>query len=290
MSSGKFRLLQADDTQLFQTVTPIAAGDPVRIEVHADFDNDLAELRVFYGANLHSETPSETSGPVAAVFDGADVDEIRYGLTTGQANVPNFSVGAAAFADSDWIGPYGASTPTLVVDDSVHSHASESVALTQVHNLVVQDSIHSNSADVVALTQTHGLAVADSVHAHTSETPTFTQGHVLAGVADSFHAHTTEATDVRRVVVEGINADALLLGDVVDGANALFDTDTAWTGNTGSWSERFSMADPSGTVDGQQTVRVRARKTAALNPTMTVELWEDGVFVKTLLLDEVVTE
>jgi hypothetical protein len=109
LASGKLRLLQANDGQVYQTATALAAGDSFRVEVLADIPSSRVEMRMFTGANLHSTTPTETSGSLSCTYDGADVDEFRFGLTAGQADVPNFSMDDLAVANTGWIGPSGTS-------------------------------------------------------------------------------------------------------------------------------------------------------------------------------------
>jgi hypothetical protein len=193
MASGKFRLLQADDTQLFQTVTPIAAGDSVRIEVGVDFVNDTAELRVFYGANLHSTTPSETSGPVAAVFDGADVDEVRFGLTTGQANVPNFSMDDLAFSNLDWVGPSGTSGTNheQTITDPIGLLDSQSQQATLARS---RDDLIGITDPAVTQVAVYAQTITDTVGIADSETEdTQRPAGDLVGILDSITVVLTSA-------------------------------------------------------------------------------------------------
>lgn len=200
--------------------------------------------------------------------------------------------------------------------DAVHSHAVEAVSLTQVHILVVADAMHGHEVEAFALTQLHILAADDPLHSHASENIVLTQGHVLAGVSDAFHDHSTDAisltqvhtisglsdafhdhtadtTLVKPVTVMVLYADAHITGTIPSPSGALDEPDDTWTGDTGSsWDSRFSMEDvPVGAVlDGIQVVTVQARQGSAGTgtPTITVELWENGVYVKDLVVEEAV--
>jgi len=202
-----------------------------------------------------------------------------------------------ALAVDDSTHTHAIDSPALVVDlavaDSTHGHASDNVALTQVHALVVSDATHSHAVDNVELTGEGSLVVADAVHAHTADGAVLTQDHTLA-VDGSFHSHDTAATLVRPVTLATLYADGHITGTVTTPANALDITDDIWTTDTtASWASRFAMEDTpaSSVLDGTQTVTVLARQAPAGTgtPTITVELWEDGVFVKNLVVDELVT-
>lgn len=178
--------------------------------------------------------------------------------------------------------------------DSFHDHSVETFALTQGHVLALVDAFHDHAVDAVALAQDHSLVVVDAEHLHTVDVVTLAQDHFLAGLADCLHAHTVETTLVKLVTIATLYADAHLAGTVSTPANALNDPDDTWTTDTtASWASRFSMEDPPvGTVlDQLQTVSVQARKApvGSGTPTITVELWEDGVFVKNLVVDELVS-
>ncbi len=81
-------------------------------------------------------------------------------------------------------------------------------------------------------------------------------------------------------------ADMHIAGNIVNPDNALSATNGAWAGevNTAtSATSRYSMGDPSGTLSGIQTISVLARKGSnSKNPTVAVNLYENGIFVQAI--------
>ncbi len=96
---------------------------------------------------------------------------------------------------------------TLTVADATHSHAVDSVALTQANALVVSDATHAHAADTLALVQAHLLAVADAAHAHTADNADLTQANTLA-VAEAAHAHSADNVALTQAHILAV-ADAL---------------------------------------------------------------------------------
>ena len=75
-------------------------------------------------------------------------------------------------------------------------------------------------------------------------------------------------------------------------ANAHGAPDGTWTTNNGdseSWDCRWRLAVPSGPLTGTQNLTLLLRKSATGgngNPTVDIELWNDGSLVRTLLSAE----
>ncbi len=115
----------------------------------------------------------------------------------------------------------------LVLEDTVHSHTVDNVALTQKHTitiadtlhghtvdgnlvlvehktLVVQDATHGHTVDAVVLTQKHTLAVAYTLHGHTVGSLALTQKHTLV-VADTLHGHLSDNLDINQyMLLQGV--------------------------------------------------------------------------------------
>lgn len=155
--------------------------------------------------------------------------------------------------------------------------------------LDIAPAAHGHAAGSVTLNQSHVLAVSEATHAHSVDIARFILE--LSAVQDALHGHAISGGEVRNVRVDLVYADAHLVGTVASPANVLGAPNDTWSSNAAeSWDSRFSMADPSAPLDGLQTVSIEVRKDSGTgSPTITVELWENGVFVKTLVLDEVVT-
>ena len=82
-------------------------------------------------------------------------------------------------------------TITLTVQDSLHSHLADNVALTQANTLVVQESLHNHLADNIVLVQANILVVAEANHGHLADNVALIQANTLV-VQDSLHAHTVD--------------------------------------------------------------------------------------------------
>lgn len=101
---------------------------------------------------------------------GAQVAGASYIIqTTNTAQTVDFTG-----TDSDWSMAVGAfrskpASPTLTVGDSVHIHAADNVALTQLHTLTVGDSVHAHISDNAVVSQVSDLVPGDSYHAHTAD-------------------------------------------------------------------------------------------------------------------------
>lgn len=81
-------------------------------------------------------------------------------------------------------------------------------------------------------------------------------------------------------------ATSHLEGTFVNPNNAIGNTPETWAGvlndNT-SYTARWAMGDPAGSLSGTQTIRVRARKgTNSGHPTIQADLWEAGVHIQAL--------
>lgn len=127
----------------------------------------------------------------------------------------------------------------LVTQDSLHTHTSGNLALTQAHSLTVQDSAHTHTAQNVVLfftarasSRLHrgamfqfyddeelnrtefwasiaftDLTVQNAAHSHSAESFTLTQAHALS-VQNASHAHTAEnpaLTQVHSLAVADAN-------------------------------------------------------------------------------------
>jgi uncharacterized protein Veg len=79
----------------------------------------------------------------------------------------------------------------LVIQDALHAHATDGIALTQVHVLAIADGLHSHFGDSLVLTQLHILAIQDSLHAHAGDNLVLTQAHLLA-IQEALHSHAAD--------------------------------------------------------------------------------------------------
>lgn len=102
---------------------------------------------------------------------------------------------------------------TLTVQNAVHSHTADNIALIQQHVIVVDNTTHSLTSDIldliehktlviasashslasdlISLIQQHTVVVSDSLHGLTSDSIILLQKHTLS-VADSQHSHTVD--------------------------------------------------------------------------------------------------
>lgn len=90
-------------------------------------------------------------------------------------------------------------------------------------------------------------------------------------------------------------ADASISGNVAGATNAFGAPDGTWTTTTGNsnWTHRWGMQNPTAgsSINGTHTVTVRARKEVAQTgvPTIQVQLYQNGVSVKSLVSTSNVT-
>jgi hypothetical protein len=107
---------------------------------------------------------------------------------------------------------------TLAVQDAVHLHSTDSIALTQIHNLALQELAHAHGLDSFALTQVHNLAVDELIHAHGLDAINLIQVHNLL-VADLVHSHGIDSvaiTQVHNLIIQELAHGHLLDAVVLD--------------------------------------------------------------------------
>lgn len=103
-TTGQLRLRDQDNNVLLTNTTALSLDAWARVEMMADTTNDVLELRVFTGANLHGTTPDETRQYTTYTFDTSDWYYGQVGLISF-ANGGTVAVDAIATSPTDWVGP-----------------------------------------------------------------------------------------------------------------------------------------------------------------------------------------
>lgn len=80
----------------------------------------------------------------------------------------------------------------LIIQDALHSHTADNLALTQQNVLAIADALHSHTADNLTLSLSTLLVVQDSAHAHMADNLALTQTNILA-IQDALHAHMADS-------------------------------------------------------------------------------------------------
>jgi hypothetical protein len=93
----------------------------------------------------------------------------------------------------------------LAIQDATHGHASDNVALTQVHALAVADASHGHLADTFALAQVHSLVVAEALHTHTADNLVLGVGGITLAIADGRSLHAADGLTLAQVHVLAIS-------------------------------------------------------------------------------------
>jgi hypothetical protein len=122
-TGGNVALHDAAGTARYTSTKAFASGEEYRFEMHVVHAtvNGHMEARLFYGANLHGETPDESFGSSSANWNtGAALDHIRYGAMTTAAAATNETVlmDEIEWNNTGWPGPAaisgGGGTPGVV--------------------------------------------------------------------------------------------------------------------------------------------------------------------------------
>jgi hypothetical protein len=77
------------------------------------------------------------------------------------------------------------------VQDSLHGHIADDIALTQAHILAIAEAAHSHAADNLNLDSSAILTILDGAHGHTADNIALTQSYILS-IQHALHNHAAE--------------------------------------------------------------------------------------------------
>jgi hypothetical protein len=147
---------------------------------------------------------------------GADLDGITTSIHYGSTGVPGT---CTSELNEVALRTFNAITSLdLIVADSAHGHAVDTVALATTTPLVVSDAIHAHGAEVVTLNTAAALSVQEAAHAHVADALGLST--ILSiSIQDSAHSHTAD-----NLTMSGTGAAVLLIQEALhahfsDGVN-----------------------------------------------------------------------
>lgn len=111
LANGKIGLYDAGNTQRYVSTNSVPLGQVVRIEwlFTSHLTNGHMEARLFFGADPHATTPTETIGNQTDNWNTGPstggYDDLRYGFTSNSAGAWSVWMGLLAGDNATWPGP-----------------------------------------------------------------------------------------------------------------------------------------------------------------------------------------
>ena len=210
-SSGDFDVESIADITAISNTLYGTAGTTVRA---ASMSVPAANSPLVYFAAIYNTTVRTFTPPTAPTTDWVeDADE---GHNTPDISVTNGSMiwtGSGATGAMDVICSItittekhafaialkpAATLTVLTVADGLHSHITDSIAVTQAHALMVAEAIHSHTVESPVLNVLTTFVVTDANHSLSSDNVDIIR-HLLLSVADAVHAHGTDTIQLVQV-------------------------------------------------------------------------------------------
>lgn len=177
---------------------------------NADDFNDAASSTIDYCASDDGDGTNAIS-PSGADWDNEFTDPSNYDFTLesggncagGGTNDPgsglySVDIEGDSYTTDAWDVGVDALVPSSfskTVNDSTHSHSSDSADISQEHSISANEATSAHSADSPTATQLHNLSVASSDHAQSVDTPTTTEIFSKT-TASADHTHSADAPSV----------------------------------------------------------------------------------------------